>query len=128
MRAYLSSVLACLASSLVIAQPAAADSLNVFAYSVAAQSPCHTSGPAPGHTSYAYSAPYAVGCPGQDLQTGTAPTGPITVSSSATLPSALSSFGLWTESGSSQAIADYGILRTMAMGSVDGSTDSGSWR
>jgi hypothetical protein len=122
------SVLVCVVAVVAIAQPVDADSLNVVAYSAVAQSTCATSGPAPNHPLLAYTVPYAPGCPGQDLHADSGVVGPISASSSGSVTGAISSFSPpWSESGLSQAIADYGVLRTMAMGSLDGATDGFSW-
>jgi hypothetical protein len=113
------------------ASAAHANSLDAYAYSVAAQSFCATSSPTPyiyaNFTASPYASPYAPGCPGQDLHAASGAAGSVTTSSSAAT-SAVSGFGPWIESGSSQAIANYNALGAKATGTLDGATDGFSWR
>lgn len=107
---------------------ASASSVEVFSYSAVAQSPCATSGPAPGLPAYLYTVPFAVGCPGQDLQVATAASGPLATTSSGSVAGAISSFSPpWSASVSSSATASIGSLGSVSSGTLDGATDGFSW-
>lgn len=107
-----------------------AAAVSAYGYSIAVQSGSNTS-PSPNISSLALSplvtVPYQAPpiTAGQDLHTATGAAGPVTANSAAS-GSGLSSFGAWTEAGSSSGTGNYGVLSVNAAGTATGHGDSGT--
>lgn len=131
MRSLSTIVLALSATLFAIAGPAGAATVDAYAYGISVQSGCNTS-PSPVMYALALSplstVPYqASTCStaGQVLQTASGAAGPVTASSAAS-GSGTSSFGAWTESGTSAGTGKYGVLSVSAAGSATGHGDAGT--